>query len=135
MIINSAFSDLSSRSGHDHHMKADTYLLKNTSATAAVWRLSSLFSTKPINAESQLATVFFVQFTHGTKFSLGTDTRGCLLPCLSEVKMRPENLHCCCLLLRHGTVERITDVMEVIDELKYAPKNRRRISTVRSFCV
>ena len=38
--------------------------------------------------------------------------------------MRPENLHCCCLLLRHGTVERFTDVMEVIDELKYAPKRQ-----------
>ena len=35
--------------------------------------------------------------------------------------MSPENLRCCRLLLRHGVVERFSDILEVIDELKYTP--------------
>ena len=38
--------------------------------------------------------------------------------------MSPGNLRCCRLLLRHGVVERFSDILEVIDELKYAPKRQ-----------
>ena len=35
--------------------------------------------------------------------------------------MSPENLRCCRLLLRQGVAERFSDILEVIDELKYGP--------------